>query len=176
MHIKKYDFDYSRRHFMDKMAKGSMGAGVLTSLWPLIAKSGDITKAYPEELQSLSAYTKGKVNEGDFITADNVEHVKDLLAPITYQEVSQMGRRIKVVPQTTDVTKLHPQDFLEATLRNQGKAVLDDVGNVVTKADGKPWIGGLPFVDPQSGLEPFPTSVLPRVITIQLSWRQRTGI
>ena len=26
MHIKKYDFNYSRRYFMDKMAKGTMGA------------------------------------------------------------------------------------------------------------------------------------------------------
>ncbi|MDF1832702.1 MAG: DUF1329 domain-containing protein [Porticoccaceae bacterium] len=155
MHIRKYDFDYSRRYFIDKMTKGSVGAGVLTSLWPLIGKSGDITKAYPEELQSLSAYTKGKVNEGEYITADNVEHVKDLLAPITYQEVSQMGRRIKVVPQTTDITKLHPHDFLEATLKNQGKALLDDVGNVVTKGDGKPWVGGIPFLDPQNGLEAF---------------------
>lgn len=155
MHIKKYDFDYSRRYFMDKMAKGTMGAGVLTSLWPLIAESGDIAKAYPEELQSLSAYTKGKVNEGDYITADNVEHVKDLLSPITYEEVSQMGRRIKVVPQTTDITKMYPHDFLEATLKNSGKAGLDDTGNVVLKADGKPWIGGIPFPDPQSGFEAF---------------------
>jgi len=105
---KKYDFDYCRRYFIDKLAKGTVGAGVLTSLWPLIAESGGITKAYPEELQSLSAYTKGKVNEGDFITADNVEHVKDLLCPITYEEISQMGRRIKVVPQTRDITQLSP--------------------------------------------------------------------
>ncbi|HCO59665.1 MAG TPA: hypothetical protein DIT58_05675, partial [Porticoccaceae bacterium] len=68
MHIRKYDFDYSRRFFLEKMVRGTMGAGVLTSLWPLIADAGDITKAYPEELQSLEAYTKGKVKEGDFIT------------------------------------------------------------------------------------------------------------
>ena len=29
MHIKKYDFDYSRRYFLDKTAKGIGGAGVL---------------------------------------------------------------------------------------------------------------------------------------------------
>ncbi len=82
MHIKKYDFDYSRRFFMEKTAKGLMGAGVLTSLWPLIGNTGEIGKAYPEELQSLEAYTKGKVKEGDVITAANVEHVKDLLDPV----------------------------------------------------------------------------------------------
>lgn len=155
MHIKKYDVDYSRRLFMEKLAKGAMGAGVLTSLWPLIAQSGDTARAYPEELRSLEAYTRGKVKEGEYITASNVEHVKDLLAPITYLEVSQMGRRIKVVPQTTDITKLYPHDFLEATLRNSGKGVLNADGNVVNRADGKPWIGGMPFPDPQSGLEAF---------------------
>ncbi|HEX4880739.1 MAG TPA: DUF1329 domain-containing protein [Porticoccaceae bacterium] len=153
MRIKKYDVDYSRRFFLEKTAKGLMGAGVLTSLWPLIGNTGEIGKAYPEELQSLEAYTKGKVKEGDFITADNVDQVKDLLDPVMYLHVKQMGRRLKVVPQTRDITKLHPHAFLEATLRNQGKAALDGNGNVVNKADGKPWIGGVPFLDPQSGLE-----------------------
>jgi hypothetical protein len=153
MRIKKYDFDYSRRHFLEKTAKGLAGAGVLTSLWPLIGNTGEITKAYPEELQSLEAYTKGKVKEGDFITADNVDQVKDLLDPVIYTHVKQMGRRLKVVPQTKDITKLYPHAFLEATMRNQGKAGFDANNNVVNKADGKPWIGGLPFLTPQTGLE-----------------------
>ncbi len=153
MHIRKYDFDYSRRFFLEKTARGAMGAGVLTSLWPLIGNTGEIGKAYPEELQSLEAYTKGKVKEGDVITADNAEHVKDLLDPVAYHQVVQMGRRIRVVPQTKDVTKLHPRSFLEATLKNQGKGALDANGNVVVKGTGERWIGGLPFVDPQSGLE-----------------------
>jgi len=38
MHIRKYDFDYSRRFFMDKVARGIGGAGVLTSLWPLLSE------------------------------------------------------------------------------------------------------------------------------------------
>jgi len=155
MHIKKYDFTYSRRLFMDKMAKGTMGAGVLGSLWSAMANAGDASKAYPEELRSLDAYTKGKVKEGDFITKDNAEHVKDLLDPLVYQQITQMGRKIKVVPQTTDPTQLFPYDFLEASLKNQGKAALDADGNVVNKADGKPWLGGTPFADPQSGLEAF---------------------
>ncbi len=32
MHIRKYDANYSRRFFMDKVARGIGGAGVLTSL------------------------------------------------------------------------------------------------------------------------------------------------
>ncbi len=162
MHIKKYDVDYSRRFFMEKAAKGMMGAGVLTSLCPLISNGDDLSKAYPEELQSLEAYTQGKVKEGDLITADNVEHVKDLLDPVAYMQVSQMGRRIRVVPQTTDASKLHPTDYFEATVRNQGKAILDPNGNVVVKDTGKPWIGGTPFTDPKNGLEAF--------ANITLSW------
>ncbi len=39
MHIRKYDFDYSRRHFMEKVAKGTGSAGVLSALWPLIGSA-----------------------------------------------------------------------------------------------------------------------------------------
>ena len=161
MIIKKYDHNYSRRLFLDRMAKGTMAAGVLTPLWPLISQAADITKAYPEELLSIDAYTKGKIKTGDYITAENVELVKDLLDPIAYVQISQMGRRVKIVPTTTDVTKLFPHEYLEATLRNAGKAKMDADGNVFT-TDGKPWIGGNPFPDAQTGTEAF--------ANITLSW------
>jgi hypothetical protein len=38
-------------------------------LWDVIAKEGDVTKAYPEELLSLDLYTKGKIKAGDQINA-----------------------------------------------------------------------------------------------------------
>ena len=155
MHIKKYDFDYSRRFFMDKMAKGAMGAGVLTSMMPLVGNTGDISKAYPEELTNIEALTKGKIKTGDTIDANNVEHVKDLLDPVVYLQITQQGRRIRIAPTTTDVTELYPRDYLEATLRNQGMGAFDENGNVVVKGTGKPWIGGSPFPDPQTGLEAF---------------------
>ena len=161
MHIKKYDHNYSRRLFLDRLAKGSMAAGVLSPLWPLISQAGDITKAYPEELLSIEAYTKGQIKTGDFITADNVEIVKDLLDPIAYVQIAQMGRRVKIAPTTTDVTKIFPHEYLEATLRNQGKAKMDADGNVFT-TDGQPWIGGNPFPDAQTGTEAF--------ANITLSW------
>ena len=162
MHIKKYDFDYSRRFFMDKLAKGTMGAGVLGSLMPLIGNTGDISKAYPEELTNIEAFTKGKVKVGDIVDANNVEHVKDLIDPVAYLQITQMGRRIRIAPTTTDATALFPKDYLEATLRNQGKGAFDANGNVIHKADGKPWIGGAPFADPQTGLEAF--------ANVTLSW------
>ena len=65
MHIRKYDFDFSRRYFMEKVAMGIGGAGVLTEMWPLACEAGDITKAYPEELWNIEAYTKGQIKVGD---------------------------------------------------------------------------------------------------------------
>ena len=162
MHIKKYDFDYSRRFFMDKMAKGAMGAGVLGSLMPMIGNTGDISKAYPEELTNIEAYTKGKIKTGDIVDASNVEYVKDILDPVAFIQITQQGRRIRIAPTTTDITELYPRDYLEATLRNQGMGAFNADGNVVVKDTGKPWIGGSPFPDPQTGLEAF--------ANVTLSW------
>ena len=151
-HIRKYDFDYSRRVFLEKTAQGFGAAGVLTGLWPLMCEAGDISKAYPEELLSIEAYTKGKIKVGDWITADNIDVVVDLVDPATYLEVKQQGRKFFIQETTTDVEKMFPYEFLQATMKNQGQAVFDEVGNVKTK-DGQPWIGGLPFPDPKTGLE-----------------------
>ena len=56
---------------------------------------------------------------------------------------------------------MYPPYFLDATLRNQGQAVFDDVGNVYTQG-GKPWIGGIPFPDAQTAEE--------AIANITLSW------
>ena len=154
MRIRKYDPDYSRRHFLGQLAKGVAGAGVLMPLWQALAETGEATKAYPDELLSIEGYTKGKIKTGDEINASNVELVKDLLEPIKYQQVAKMGRRLKIGKTTTELMRLSPWDYLEATLRNQGQAQFDARGNVVTR-DGKPWIGGNPFPKPQSAIELF---------------------
>jgi hypothetical protein len=159
MHIRKYDLNYSRRHFLESVSKGALAAGVLTPLWPLIGNTAEIDKAYPDELLSIELYTKGKVKVGDVITADNVEYVKDLLDPIAFIQVSQMGRRINIVETTRDVTKMYPHEYLEATLRNSGQAVFDETGNVFTK-DGKRWIGGSPFPNPTSANQMMANSTL----------------
>lgn len=153
MHIIKYDHGYSRRAFLAK-AGTAAGAGLLAPLWPQIAKSADITKAYPAELLSIDAYTKGKIKTGDIVNAQNVDTVKELLPEIAYTQIKEMGRQIKIVPTTTDVTKLFAGDFLDATLRNSGRAKFADDGNVVTD-DGSPWIGGLPFPNAKTAIEAF---------------------
>ena len=161
MRIRKYDFDYGRRMMMEKVVRGAGSAGVLASLWPMIGNGADITKAYPDELTSIEMYTKGKIKTGDKITANNVEIVKDLLDPIGYQQVKTMGREITIVPTSKDHTVLFPHDYMQATLKNKGRAKLDAVGNVWSD-DGSPWIGGLPFPEPKSGLE--------AAANITLSW------
>jgi hypothetical protein len=130
------------------------GAGLLMPLWDAIAGTGDVARAYPDELLSLDAYTKGRIQAGDEIHAGNVEHVRDLLDTIRYEQVARMGRRLRVAPTTTDVLRLSPWEYVEATLRNRGQARFDARGNVVT-LEGKPWIGGSPFPSPESAVEYF---------------------
>jgi hypothetical protein len=153
MRIRKYDFDFGRRELLAKTGQ-LVGAGLLAPLWPLIAKGGDISKAFPDELMSIDAYTKGAIKTGDMVTADNVDHLKTLLTPIQYMQVKQMGRRFRIVPTTTDASKLFPHAYLDATIRNTGRGKLDEVGNVWT-VDGQKWVGGLPFPDPKTALEAF---------------------
>ena len=96
MRIRKYDFDYSRRVMMEKVALG-LGGGVLAPAWSTFAAQGEITKAYPDEVRSIELQTKGKIKPGDVIDAKNVEHVKHLVDPIMFQQISTMGRRLRVL-------------------------------------------------------------------------------
>ena len=147
----KYDYDYSRRVFMSNVGKFA-GAGVLAPLWPLIASGQSITKAYPDELLSIEGYTKGRIKTGDYITAANVDIVKNLLPPGTYKQVKDMGRRIRIVATTKDVNRLFPHDYLQATLRNAGKAKFGSDGNIYGP-NGERWMGGNPFPDAKTGEE-----------------------
>ena len=154
MRIRKYDFDYSRRVFMEKVAKGA-GGGVLASLAPTIAHSADnISKAYPDELLSIEMYTKGKIKPGDIVSAANVDVVKDLLDPICYKQVKDMGRKIKIRESTKDVTTLFNHRYLELTIKNHGRAKFDADGNLWTDGQsGNTWTGGMPFLDAKTAQE-----------------------
>jgi hypothetical protein len=154
MRIARYGPGYSRRRFLEKLTSGVIAAGVLVPLAQAVAAYGDISAAYPDELLSIEGYTRGAIKTGDEISAMNVELVKDLLEPIKYAQIAKMGRRLRVAKTTTDIMRLSPWEYLEATQRHRGLAHFDAKGNVVT-ADGKPWIGGNPFPDPHSALELF---------------------
>lgn len=164
MRIRKYDFDYSKRYFLEQLRSGVLATGVLAPLWPTLARSGDIAGVYPDELLSIEAYTKGRIKTGDTVDANNVEFVKDLLDPVRYHQIAQMGRRLEIIDTTREAFKLSPWEYIEATLRNQGQAVFDANGNVVTR-EGKPWIGGNPFPNPQTAIEVF--------AGITLTWGRR---
>ena len=137
---------------MEKAVKGASTAGVLAPLWPLIGNSADITKAYPEELLHIEAYTKGKIKVGDTIDGSNVDVVKELLDPLVFRQVKEMGRKIKIVESTKDATKLFPHRYLMASLKNKGRAKMDANGNTWTD-DGSTWLGGLPYAEPKTGIE-----------------------
>lgn len=96
MHIRKYDFDYSRRKMMQNVALG-LGGGVLAPVWPTIAATGEVTKAYPDELTSIEVNTKGKIKVGDTIDSSNVEHVKHLLDPSSSSRFPTVDARSKSV-------------------------------------------------------------------------------
>jgi len=160
MKLMRYDSGYSRRKFLADAAKGVLSTGVLAPLAKVMAATGDISKAYPDELLSIEGYTKGKIKTGDMITAANVELVKDLLEPVRYEQIQKQGRRLKIGKTTTDIMRLSPWEYIEATLRNSGKGMFDAKGNVVNKVDGQPWIGGNPFPDPKTGVELFAAQTL----------------
>ncbi|PWR25247.1 DUF1329 domain-containing protein [Zavarzinia aquatilis] len=154
MHIRRFDAGFTRRHFLDQIARGVVTAGVLAPLWPAIAAKGTADAAFPDELLSIEAYTKGKLAPGKDIDAGNVDLVADLLDPIQIAQIRTMGRRLRLAPETKDVMRLSPWEYMEATLRNAGKARFDANGNVVNE-DGRPWIGGNPFPATTNGLEAF---------------------
>ena len=88
MRIRKYDVNYGRRKLMESVAYG-LGGGVLMPLDKLYAKEIDnISKAYPDEMLSIEVQSKGKVKVGDYITKDNVEHVKHLLDPGAIEQIT----------------------------------------------------------------------------------------
>lgn len=104
------------------------------------------------EVPTIEVLTKGQIKAGDVVTRDNVEAVKNLITPGTFEKIVKYGMQMPLYPTTTEPRLLVPERWLEATEKNRGQAVLDKNGQLWTK-DGKPWIGGFPFPDPKSGLE-----------------------
>jgi hypothetical protein len=152
MHLIKYGEGWTRRHFMRQMVTGTVAAGVLLPLFDVIGRHGDCAAAYPAELLSIEAYTKGKLKPGDVLNADNVDIVKDLLDEVAYWQVKHDGRTINLIATETDVNRLCAPSYMEATLRNRGVHRIGPDGNIWTR-EGKPWIGGNPFPQATSAEE-----------------------
>ncbi|MAA75895.1 MAG: hypothetical protein CMN28_14435 [Salinisphaeraceae bacterium] len=155
MHIRKYDIDYGRRKLLQNTAMGA-GAGVLMPYGMAMAQDTDVQKAWPDELWSVEAQTKGKFKPGDMITKDNVEDIKHLLDDSAYLQIKEEGREIRIKAPERDISKMFNAGYYEATMNNLkpgNEAKLDsETGNVVTQS-GKPYGGGLPFPNPKTGQE-----------------------
>src|SRR5579863_7774238 len=147
MRLMKYTEGWTRRHFLNQLGKGVFAAGVLSPLIEVIGRHGSVEAAYPPELLSIEAYTKGKLKPGDVLSAENVDIVKDLLDPAAYRQIKSDGRLVDLAPTETDVTKMTPIPYLKATLANKGKHKIFPDGNCYT-LDHKPWVGGNPFPEP----------------------------
>ena len=152
MHLVKYSDGWTRRHFLDQLCKGVFAAGVLSPLMDVIGRNGNCEAAYPPELLSIEAYTKGKLKLGNVLSAENVDIVKELLDPGAYWQIKYDRRLVDLAPTETDLTRLMPMPYLQTTLTNKGKHRIFPNGNVYT-LDGKPWTGGNPFSQPQSAAE-----------------------
>ena len=156
MRIRKYDINYGRRKLMESVAYG-LGSGVLMPLSQVYAKEMEnINKAYPDELLSIEAQTKGKIKVGDYITKDNVEYVKHLLDPGAYEQITgPEGRKIRIKAPTTNPRDLVAGKYYEATVedaKSGHRAKWDANGNPVDQ-NGKKWQGGLPFLNAKDGKE-----------------------
>ena len=58
MHIRKYDFDYARRSFLERTARGLGGAGVLAPLWPTLCQAGDAAPDFDSLGGSMAAVVR----------------------------------------------------------------------------------------------------------------------
>lgn len=157
--IRRFGADYSRRVFLANTASGLLRAGVFGSAWAAVARAGSFGDAYPDELNSIEEYTHGRLSSGAVVSRENVELVRDLLDPVRYRQILDLGRCLTLAPTTTDPLRLNPPEYMEATLRNRGTAAFDARGNVVAQ-DGGPWVGGNPFPEPRSAVEVFAAHTL----------------
>ena len=65
MHLTKYTEGWTRRHFLEQVSKGVFAAGVLSRLMDVIGRNGNCEAAYPPELLSIEAYTRGELKAGE---------------------------------------------------------------------------------------------------------------
>src|SRR5260370_9954259 len=123
MHKMKYTREWTRRYFLEQVGKGVIATGVLAPLWDVIGRHGEVLAAYPEELRSIEAYTKGRVKVGSMLDTSNVDILKDVLDPALYQQVKTEGHVARIRETNNNAYELFPHGYLSATARNQPPAL-----------------------------------------------------
>src|SRR5260370_20280512 len=114
MRLTKYNEGWTRRHFLDQVGRGVFAAGGLSPLIDVIGRHGSVEAAYPPELLSIEAYTKGKLKPADVLNAENVDIIKDLLDPAPYYRTNHDGRLTDLPPPEPDVTRLPQSRCLQS--------------------------------------------------------------
>lgn len=102
------------------------------------------------EIPTIEELTGGKLKVGDLVTKENVDLVKGFL-PLGSYEAVKRGMVLIIAP-TTPFELTRPKYFIDLTEKNKGLAVIGK-NNVVYTKDGKKWPGGIPFLDPKTGIE-----------------------
>lgn len=102
---------------------------------------------------TIEELTDGKIKVGDLVTKENVDLVKEHLPVHVYELVKQglvmeMGEHL--APWAT-VPKFY-QEVTKQNHKQYGNPVINENGAIYTK-DGKPWPGGIPFLEPATALE-----------------------
>ena len=88
---------------------------------------------------------------GDIIDAANVDEYKEYILDSTI-ELIKMGL-VQKVTETSAPGALDNAEYMALSRKNDGKAkILDEYGTIGLE-DGSPWIGGIPFLKPKSGIE-----------------------
>jgi hypothetical protein len=113
----------SRRDFLQK-AGAWAGAGILQPVLGLVDSGKSVAAAYPEEILSIEKFTKGKIKPGMIVSKDNAELVKDISPEGLFLDL-QRGAQIKVAEAAMAADAIIAPYWVQATLRNRGKAILD---------------------------------------------------
>ena len=135
---------------IDSRKKSGRGVRLHVFLLALLWVVGVAASGSCGEIPTVEKLTGGKAKTGDLITRENVDVVKEWLAPSTYEQVKR-GMVLLLAP-TTPVEAATPAYFLDATRKHAGLAVMGKNSIVYTKDGGK-WPGGFPFPDPKAGDE-----------------------
>ena len=117
----------------------------------------DFTGIWKKPPKSLEELSHGKIKEGMVISKDNVEGMKEELIDLTGENIYDMvkkGMELIIAPYKPWPV---PKEFMAVTMKNKGRAIIDEAGNLRDK-DGGWWKGGEPFFDlkeddPQAGIK-----------------------
>ncbi len=128
----------------------SVVAGLAVVACAATGAAADADVPWVKPVPTIEELTGGVIKTGGQITAANVDTVRELLSESWIRNIKD-GAVLTINP-TTPTTLMVVPPMIKATIENQGKAKMGSDGTI-TSADGSPWIGGFPIMQPQTALE-----------------------